>query len=226
MIMRTSYLFTFLLFLIFLPLAAQQETVTQDPAAKVILDRIAAKAKAMKSIQADFSILVEDKMENTKNTSTGNLLMKKEKYKVSTKASVVYFNGKTMWTHSIDENEVIITEPDNNEEDFMSNPANIFTLYNRDFKYRYIRETTRNGVKYDEIDLYPKNLDQPYSRIRLQVNRNNDMPEVITSFGKDGVNYTITLTNFQPDREISDALFTFDPAKNKKTEVVDMRGTK
>jgi outer membrane lipoprotein-sorting protein len=224
--MKINYLFSLILLFSFLRLEAQQEPVTQDPAAKKILDRIAAKAKEMKSIQADFSILVEDKMENTKNTSTGNLLMKKEKYKISTTGSVVYFNGKTMWTHTIDDHEVIITEPGNNEEDFMSNPANIFTLYNRDFKYRYIRETTRNGMKFDEIDLYPKNLDQPYSRIKLLVNRNNNMPEMITSYGKDGVNYTITLTNFQPDREISDTLFTFDPLKNKKVEVVDMRGTR
>lgn len=224
--MKINYLFSLFLLIYLLPLAAQQDQVTQDPAAGEILGRIASKAKQMKSIQADFSILVEDKMENTQNTSTGNLLMKKEKYKISTSGSVVYFNGKTMWTHAIDDHEVIITEPGNNEEDFMSNPANIFTLYNRDFKYRYVRETTRNGQEFDEIDLYPRKLDQPYSRIRLQVNRKNDMPEVITSFGKDGINYTITLTNFQPDREISDTLFTFDPAKNKKVEVVDMRGTK
>ncbi len=224
--MKIIFLLSLIIFFYFSPLVAQQEPVTQDPAAREILDRIAAKAKQMKSIQADFSILVEDKKENTKNTSTGNLLMKKEKYKISTSGSVVYFNGKTMWTHTIDDQEVIITEPGNNEEDFMSNPANIFTLYNRDFKYRYIRETTRNGLKFDEIDLYPKNLDQPYSRIRLLVSRINDMPEIITSYGKDGINYTITLTNFQPDREISDTLFTFDPAKNKKVEVVDMRGTK
>jgi outer membrane lipoprotein carrier protein len=224
--MKINYLFIIGLFFCFLPLVAQQEPVTQDPTAKEILDRIAAKAKQMKSIQADFSILVEDKKENTKNISTGNLLMKKEKYKISTSGSVVYFNGKTMWTHTIDDQEVIITEPGTSEEDFMSNPANIFTLYNKDFKYRYIRETTRNGLKFDEIDLYPKNLDQPYSRIKLLVNRYNDMPEVITSYGKDGVNYTITLTNFQPDRDISDTLFTFDPSKNKKVEVVDMRGTK
>jgi outer membrane lipoprotein-sorting protein len=224
--MKVNYLFSIVLFFYFLPLVAQQEPVTQDPAAKEILDRVALKAKQMKSIQADFSILVEDKKENTKNSSTGNLLMKKDKYKISTQGSVVYFNGKTMWTHTIDDQEVIITEPGNNEEDFMSNPANIFTLYDKDFKYRYIRETTRNGLKFDEIDLYPKNLDQPYSRIRLLVSRINDMPEVITSYGKDGINYTITLTNFQPDREISDTLFTFDPAKNKKAEVVDMRGTK
>jgi outer membrane lipoprotein carrier protein len=224
--MKINYLFCLFLIFNFIPLVAQQEPVTRDPAAKVILDRVAAKAKQMKSIQADFSILVEDRKENTKNTSTGNLLMKKDKYKVSTKGSVVYFNGKTMWTHTIDDHEVIVTEPGKNEEDFMSNPANIFTLYNKDFKYRYIRETTRNGLIFDEIDLYPMNLDQSYSRIKLLVNRNNDMPVVITSYGKDGVNYTITLTNFQPDREISDTLFTFDPAKNKKGEVEDMRGTK
>ena len=46
------------------PPGAQQEPVTQDPAAKVILDRVAAKATQMKSIQADFSIVVEDKKEN------------------------------------------------------------------------------------------------------------------------------------------------------------------
>jgi outer membrane lipoprotein carrier protein len=224
--MRIKHALILFLPFYFSSLAAQQEQVTQDPAAREILDRVAEKAKQMKSIQADFSILVEDKMENTKNSSTGNLLMKKEKYKISTQGSVVYFNGKTMWTHTIDDHEVIITEPGSSQGDFMSNPANIFTLYNRDFKYRYIREATRNGLKYDEIDLYPKNLDQPYSRIKLLVNKISNMPEVITSYGKDGVNYTITLTNFQPDREISDSLFTFDPAKNKKVEIVDMRGTK
>ncbi len=65
--MKIIFLLSLFLFFYFLPLVAQQEPVTQDPAAKEILDRIAAKAKQMKSIQADFSILVEDKKENTKN---------------------------------------------------------------------------------------------------------------------------------------------------------------
>ena len=49
-----------------LPLKAQEEQITQDPAAKEILDRVAAKAKQMKSIQADFELVVEDRKENTK----------------------------------------------------------------------------------------------------------------------------------------------------------------
>ena len=47
--MKKNFLFGLFLLFYFMPLVAQQETITQDPAAKEILDRIAAKAKQMKS---------------------------------------------------------------------------------------------------------------------------------------------------------------------------------
>jgi outer membrane lipoprotein-sorting protein len=107
----------------------------------------------------------------------------------------------------------------------MSNPAVFFTLYNRDFKYRYVRETTRNGSGCHEIDLFPKNMNQPYSRIKVFIGIKSDLPEIISSIGKDGVDYTVYLRNMVLDREVTDAIFTFDPAKYRKVEVVDMRGT-
>ena len=54
--------------------------------------------------------------------------------------SIVYFDGKTMWTYAEDIQEVTITEPDMDDEDFLSNPAKILTWYNRDFKYRYVQK--------------------------------------------------------------------------------------
>jgi len=210
----------------FLPAGAQQEQVVQDPAAREILDGVAARVKQMKSIQADFELVIEDRKENTKNISVGNLLIKQDKYKISTSGSVVYFNGKTMWTHMIDLQEVTITEPDNTDDEFLSNPAKIFTWYNRDFKYRYVRETSLDGTDFHEIDLYPINLDQPYSRIKIFVSQKSEMPEIISSIGKDGVDYTVNLRNFQLDREINDAIFSFVNLKNKKVEIIDMRGVK
>jgi outer membrane lipoprotein carrier protein len=205
---------------------AQVDEINQDPAAKEILDRMASKAKQMKSIQADFELVIEDRKEKTKNKSAGNLLIKNEKYKITTSESVVYFNGKTMWTYMIGNKEVTISEPDENNEEFLSNPAKIFESYNRDFKYRYVRETALNGKKYHEIDLFPMNLDQPYSRIKIFISQKNELPEIISSIGKDGVDYTVNLRNLHSDEEINDLAFTFDPAKNKKVEVIDMRGVK
>ena len=76
----------------------------------------------------------------------------------------------------IGNNEVTITEPAKMTRNFMSNPAKIFTLYNRDFKYRYVRETTLNGLNAMKLIFIPKNLNQPYSRIKIFVNQKNDMP--------------------------------------------------
>jgi outer membrane lipoprotein-sorting protein len=129
-----------------------------------------------------------------------------------------------MWTYTPDNKEVTITEPNNKGSEFLSDPASIFTFYNRDFKYRYIRETVLSGSRCHEIDLYPKNLNQPYIRIKIFISVKNEMPEIISSIGKDGVDHTVYLKNFVFDREINDATFAFDPAKFKKVEVIDMRG--
>jgi outer membrane lipoprotein carrier protein len=205
---------------------SQENQITQDPAAREILDKVSAKTKSMKSIQAVFELVIEDRKENTKNTSTGNLVIKQNKYKINSEGSTIYYNGTTMWTYMSKNNEVTITEPDNKSGDFMSNPAVFFTSYNRDFKYRYVRETTVNGSRCHEIDLFPKNLDQPYSRIKIFIGVKSELPEIISSIGKDGVDYTIYLKNMALDSEIADATFTFDMAKYKKVEVVDMRGVR
>jgi outer membrane lipoprotein carrier protein len=201
-----------------------ENQITQDPQAGQVLDRVAGKTQSMKSMQADFELVVEDRKEKTKNTSEGNLLIKQNKYKINSQGSTVYFNGKTMWTYLSANNEVTITEPETNAEDFMSNPAIFFTLYKRDFKYKYVQETTVNGSRCHEIDLFPKNLNQPYSRIKVFINVKSDLPEIISSIGKDGIDYTVFLKNLQFNQEIGDAVFTFDPSKFKKVDVVDMRG--
>jgi len=196
----------------------------QDPRAKTILDRVAARANQQKSIQTDFELVIEDRKDKSKTKSTGSLLIKNNKYRITTPQSVVYFNGKTMWTHMIREQEVTITEPEPDEDDPMGNPARFFTLYSRDFKYRYVKQTTVNEQAYHEIDLFPNNLNQPYSRIKVFVGVNTEMPGIISSIGKDGVDYTFFLKNYVLDREVADLTFSFDQVKNKKVEVIDLRG--
>jgi outer membrane lipoprotein-sorting protein len=203
---------------------SQRTQNAQDPAAGTVLERVAAKFATLKSLQSNFELIVSDRKENTKNTSAGSLLMKHNMYKLESEGNTVYFNGTTMWTYDVVNNEVTITEPKNETGNFLGNPSRFFTTYQQDFKYRYVGETTMNGLRCHEIDLFPKDLNQPYSRIKVFINTLSDLPVIITSIGKDGVDYTVSLKDLITDREITDATFTFDPAKHKKVEVVDMRG--
>lgn len=209
---------TTLLCAIFIPAFMQQ-----DPEAKKILDQAAEKAKSFKTVQVDYELRITDRKENTNSSSKGKIMIKGDKYRLEAPETIVYFDGKTMWTYNEDIKEVTITEPDMQDEDFLSNPAKILTWYNRDFKYRYDRKTQLDGTEVFEIDLFPNNLDQPYSRIKLFINTGDLLLHAVKSVGKDGIDYSIHLENYVTNDDLSDSLFIFDPAKHKKVEIVDMR---
>jgi outer membrane lipoprotein-sorting protein len=203
---------------------SQENHFIQDPAAGQILERVAQKTKSLSTLQTDFELLIQDRKEGSNNTSTGKLLLKQKKYQLVSEGSTVYFDGKTMWTYVPGNNEVTVTEPESTKGNFLSNPTTFFDTYKIDYKYRYVRETQVNGVICHSIDLYPKNLNQPYSRIKIYISKNDDLPVSISSIGKDGVDYTVNLRNMVLNREIPDREFIFEPSKHKKTEIVDMRG--
>ena len=195
----------------------------QDPEAKKILDRVAAKTKKYKTIQADFKLSVINRPEKNTSSSEGKIKIRGDKYQMDMLGSKVYYDGKTMWNYTPDVKEVTITEPDKNDSDFMDNPAKIFTWYNRDFKYQFIKKFEKDGKSYYEIYLFPKNLNQPYVRFNVVINADTDQISSITSVGKEGVDYKIELSNIVTDQPLDDSIFEFNTAKHKKVEVIDMR---
>ena len=211
------------LLILFLCSVSLKVFLQQDPEAKKILDQAAEKTKSYQTIQVSYKLTVDDRKENTSSISEGRIRIKGDKYRLDATESIVFFNGKTMWTYNEDVNEVIITEPDMEDEDFLSNPAKILAWYNRDFKYRYVSKARLDGNEVHEIDLFPNNLDQPYSRIKVYIAVKDTLLYLVRSIGKNGIDYSIQLHDYITNRELDDTLFTFDPARFRKVEIVDMR---
>jgi outer membrane lipoprotein-sorting protein len=195
----------------------------QDPDARRILDMVAEKTKSYESIQADYELIIEDRKEDIKSESKGQIIIKKNKYKLESEGSTVYYDGRTMWTYTQDIDEVVITEPDTLDENFLSNPAKIFYFYNRDFKYRYVGEVMADNTKMHEIHLFPINLEQPYSRIKVYIDIDKNLLSALSIVGKDGVDYNISLSNYITGKDFDDSLFVFDKSKHKKAEIIDLR---
>ena len=128
-----------------------------------------------------------------------------------------------MWSFLEDINEVTITEPDQEGEDFIDNPAKIFNWYNRDFKYHYVGESNLDNIWMHEIDLFPNNLNQPYSRFKVFVKKDNNDLYLISAIGKEGTDYSIFIKDIKTNLPVGDTEFEFDITKHKKIEVVDMR---
>ncbi|GAF05052.1 LolA family protein [Saccharicrinis fermentans] len=133
-----------------------------------------------------------------------------------------YFDGKTLWTHMIDAEEVNIDEPDPDDEETL-NPASIFTIYQTGFKYAYLGEKEINGTAIYSIDLYPLNRDKPYSRIRLDIKKEALQINKIQQIGKDGNNYTISIDQLESNTPMDDSMFVYDENANPNVDIIDMR---
>ena len=190
--------------------------------AKEILDQVTAKTKTFKTIKADFSFSLENLQEEINEKYEGTISIKGEKYKANLMEVDTYFDGKTLWTHMIDAEEVNVDEPDPEDEETL-NPAKIFTIYETGFNYAYLGEKQSNGVTVYAIDLFPVNRDKPYSRIKLEIKKDVMQLHTIKQISKDGNNYTIAITKLTPNTPMEDSYFIFDETANPDVDVIDMR---
>jgi outer membrane lipoprotein carrier protein len=219
-IMKILYLF------LSLHLITSVLTAQEDPEALKILDQVSAKAKNNQTIQADFELVIDNKRENKTSKSKGFVKIKGEKYFMESMGTQVYFDGKTLWSYMADVNEVNISQPDSTSDDFVENPAKLFSFYNRDFKYHLVGETKLDEGWMYEIDLFPKSLDQPYSRIKIYIFRDTFDLFMVKAVSKEGIDYSAFIRNTKYNIPMSDGLFSFQPAKHKGIEIVDLRNTK
>ena len=194
-----------------------------DPDAKIVLDKLSSVTKSHTNIQADFKVDYQNVKDNIKNSSEGKITLQGDKYKLDFMGSIIFFDGKTQWSYLEDANEVNITEPEPDDEDIFNNPKLLFTIYEKDFKYQLINNTTENGINYSIVDLYPEDIDEDYSRIRLQINTDKYYLSSATIFGKDGSHYNITINKYDTDIKLAESFFVFNEKKYPNVEIVDMR---
>ncbi|HLW08523.1 MAG TPA: outer membrane lipoprotein carrier protein LolA [Marinilabiliaceae bacterium] len=190
--------------------------------AKQILDNVSAKTKGYSSITADFSFTLENLQANITDTHSGRIVIKGDKYKVSIMGVDNYFDGKTLWMHMKDAGEVNITDPAAMDDE-MLNPATIFSMYEKGFKWIYVGEKMLHGKKVDVVDLFPEDRNQEYSKIKLHIYQDNLQFARIEQIGKDGTNYFIDITKMEVNQPFPDSFFTFDLIKHPEVEVIDLR---
>jgi len=224
--MKKSILYA-LLFLGFSAPAFAQK----DVEARVILNQVSAKYKAYNIVKSDFTFVIDNPQEQATQTQLGTIIVqsKTNKYKLSlynqdVKTQVdqeIITDGKTQWTYSKKDKEVQVTKVDNSDQNF--NPAQIFTMYEKGYKYIYTGSETLKGRVYQIIDLTPENIDKSYFKIRLMIDKVQKQIYSALIFDKSGNKYDYTIRTFVPNVPAPESTFTFDTKAHPGVEVVDLR---
>jgi outer membrane lipoprotein-sorting protein len=206
------------LLLILLPFyASSQKGVTE------ILDELAGTIASYKCLYFEYTIKTEDLRLNTSEMQDGKVMMKSNKYRLSTKDIELYNDGTTQWQYLKEDNEVMISLPDS-ASDIVTNPLGFILGDKKEFKQKLKGEVNEDGFNLIEIDFYPWDIKMPYSYIRIRIDEEKHAPYSIRYAGKDGVNYTIKIKNYTPDNEIpDDEEFVFESSKYPDIEIIDLR---
>ena len=160
-------------------------------------------------LKADFSFNIKSPQSNINKTENGTIFIRssQNKYKVNLAGQELISNGKIQWTYLKEDNEVQISEI--NQSADALNPAQIFTLYEKGFKYVYLGETTIAGRVYQNIELAPL-ATKSFSKIKLRIDKVNKQINNVVINDKNGNVYSYLIKTFTPNVKVAETIFTFD----------------
>lgn len=193
-----------------------------DAKAKSILAEVSRKFRSYDVVKADFIYSYTNQQANTKESQSGTLYVKSKlnKFKVVLPSQELISDGKSQWTYLKDDKEVQVSEIDNSADAL--NPAKIFTIYEKGFKYVFTGESKVGTQVFQNIELAPLTT-RSFSKIKLSIHKQNKQIASFMIYDKNGNIYTYTVKGFTPNVKVSDAIFTFNASKYPGVEVVDLR---
>lgn len=194
-----------------------------DAKAKAILAEVSKKYRSYNVIKTDFTFTLDNPQAKVKETQVGTLYAKAKsnKYKVVLKSQELISDGKSQWTYSKTDKEVQVSEVDNSANAI--NPAQIFTIYEKGFKYLYTGDVKVNNRMVHIIDLTPMDSKKSFFKVRLNIDKTSKQITNAMIFDKNGNRYTYAIRTFTPNVNVPESVFAFDAKKYPGVEVVDLR---
>jgi len=203
----------------------------QDAQAKTILNGVSQKYRSYNTVKSDFTINIQSPQDKVNQTQSGTLYTqaKTNKYKLlvygnaakTALAQEITSDGKTLWTYLPREKEVQVNDVKNNTEGL--NPAQVFTIYEKGYKYIYIGLQKQGGKNYKAIQLTPTDTKQNIFKVKLLIDAAKKQIYSAQLFDKNGSRYTYTINSLTPNASVANDVFTYNTKAHPGVEVVDLR---
>jgi len=209
------------LFILLLMVSISTVWAQRDPKALEVLDAMSEKYQNVGGFKAKLVYKLENPTERLNETFRGEITVLGDKYRLKIGEQEIINNGSTIWTYLREVNEVNV---DNYypEDDPMA-PAKIYTIYREGYKYTFVEETKQKGRIVQVVDLEPENKDEPFYKIRLTIDKEDKTLVNYKVFDKNGNRYLWTVSDFEPNLNLTASHFEFDPGEYKDVEIIDLR---
>jgi outer membrane lipoprotein-sorting protein len=203
-----------------LSLLCQATALQADDRATEILDRMAGLFTGWDSYRIEFRISAGQGLVDM----PGTLTVSGERYFLDLPGdSGIGYDGTTVYTHTIGNGEVILENPDPNEEALFADPIGMFRLDDGDYVRTFRGEVSRGGRTLQVLELTPRRPED-FDAYTLEIDRASGLPVAIDyrmPVSKDAL--SIEILAITPNVAVGAIPFAFDPARHPGVEVIDFR---
>jgi hypothetical protein len=198
-------------------LLAQPPVSGYDPFAKQILDGVTKKMDADSTKTSTFTIITRQKNGNSDSVA-GEILLNHTKFKIVIKkgSSVVeeyYFDGKTL-TSCIKKDGAVATDSiwGSTQRPDIVYAYDIFTIFKKGFKYKFINQDTSNGKLIQHIDLYPEHPEKKnFHTIHVAIDKEKQQIIELIYVVNDGSCDIFRVDSFIPNLPMEESIFQYKP---------------
>jgi len=177
--------------------------------AKKILDDVSIKISSFENISFDFTYSLNNKEEQIKQETTGNVTVSGNKYKLNYLGATQLFDGEKTYT-IIPENEEITISKSDDENEVSINPSKLLTFYKSGYSYSMDIKQKHLDKSIQFIKLMPidKNSDLKYLLLGIDIN-SKDIFRLI-EIGKNQTTTTLTINNQKTNIKLNDSFFSIN----------------
>ena len=188
------------------------EPAKEKNAGKELLDKVVAKAKSYKNMDIDFKYAINNAKENINQESKGTVILQGNKYHLSFMGITKIFDGKKIYTIVPEDEEITISNHDENDANAMS-PNKIFTFFKNGFKYSMDIKQPIAGKTIQYVKLTPSSVVDKRKEILIGIDTKTNHIYNLIEVGKNGTKTTLTVSSFKFNQVLAKNQFTFVKSK-------------
>lgn len=167
----------------------------------------------------DISIIFNYQMINTGaglyENVNGFASMKGNSYVLNIAGQELISNGEILWTHLVDDEEVMISEVTEDNNTF---PIAIVDAFTENITATFIESEDKNITTIEVTE----NEGGSFDRVQISVDKDMNIKKVYVAT-PDGNEFIYEITDFKTNLNLPDSMFIFNEEQHPNVEVIDMR---
>lgn len=207
--MKTIKLFSALAFILLLSNATLAQN---DSEAKALVKQVLDKVESYENLVIDFSYTLENKEQNVKQETRGDVSIKDEKYVLNLMGTTQIFDGKKIYTIVPEDDEVTISAYDEMDTDQIT-PSKMLTFYQEGYRFKMDVLQDVKGRKIQYVELIPMDSDNDMKQILLGIDKQTKHIFNLIQVQPDNTRVEFRVTKFKTNEPLSATHFQFQRSK-------------